>query len=270
MLFTSRLRVIIQEEAGSDDENDELQILPTDNLIVSAKIEDDVSYLEVYVYEASEDNLYVHHDIMLPSQPLCVEWINYHTNSTVEDDGTRRGNMAAVGTFDPDIEIWDIDVLESIYPDTILGPGANKSESTLDEALPSKNKKKKKKKKKGVRGPDEHHHVDAVMCLSSNRLQRNLLLSGSADTTVKLWDLAKGSSSSCVKSYTYHSDKVSAIQWHPTEAFYALSGSYDRVAIVADFRTTEGMVAKWKFDRDAEGVKWDPHDPNYFYVCLTS
>jgi len=269
MLSTSRLRLTIQDDAGSDDDREELQILPTDNLIVSAKIEDDVSYLEVYVYESSEDNLYVHHDIMLPSQPLCVEWINYNTNSTLEDDGTRRGNMAAIGTFDPDIEIWDIDVLESIYPDIIFGAAANKSQSSLHEVSPSKNKKKKKKKR-GISGPNEHHHVDAVMCLSSNRLQRNLLLSGSADTSVKLWDLTKGSSSSCVKSYSFHSDKISAIQWHPAEAFYALSGSYDRAAIAADFRTTEGMVAKWKFDRDVEGVRWDPHDPKYFYVCPIS
>jgi periodic tryptophan protein 1 len=174
--------------------------------------------------------------------------------------------MAAIGTFDPDIEIWDLDLLESIYPDTILGAGANKSSSSEPDPSPSKNKKKKKKKKGKKAGPNAHHHVDAVMCLSSNRLQRNLLLSGSADTTVKLWDLSNGSSSSCAKSYSYHLDKVSALQWHPTEAFFALSGSYDRVAIAADFRTTDGLVAKWKFDGDVEGVKWDPLDPNFFYV----
>jgi periodic tryptophan protein 1 len=220
----------------------------------------------VYIYESSEDNLYVHHDIMLPSQPLCVEWINYNTNSNIEDDGTRRGNMAAIGSWDPNIEIWDLDVIESVYPDTILGVGAGKSETTDINSSPSKNKKKKKKKKKTAKGPNDQHHVDSVLCLSSNRLQRNLLLSGSADTTLKLWDLTKGSSSSCAKSYSYHGDKVSAIQWHPTEAFFALSGGYDRVSVAADFRTTEGVVAKWKLAADVEGVKWDPHDPNYFYV----
>jgi periodic tryptophan protein 1 len=198
---------------------------------------------------------------MLPSLPLCVEWINYNVNTNVEDDGTRRGNMVAVGTFDPDIEIWDLDLLESMYPDAILGAGADKGKEVT---TPSK-KGKKKKKKRG-KGVNDKFHVDAVMCLSANRLQRNLLLSGSADSTVKLWDLTSGSSSSCVKSYSFHTDKISAVHWHPTEAFYALSGSYDRIVSAADFRTADGKGAKWNFDSDIEGVKWNPHDSNYFYV----
>jgi periodic tryptophan protein 1 len=249
---------LTQESGISDDEREELQILPTDNLILAAKTEDDVSYLEVYVYESVADNIYVHHDIMLPSLPLCVEWINYDVNTSAEDDGTRRGNMAAIGTFDPDIEIWDLDVVETVYPDAILGPGATKP--------PSSPSKKKKKKKKKTKGPNEHHHVDAVMCLSANRLQRNLLLSGSADTTIKLWDLSAGASSECVKSFGFHKDKVAGVQWHPTEAYYALTGSYDKTATVADFRTVDGKGAKWTFSADIEGVKWNPHDPNYFYV----
>jgi len=246
------------QEPEVDDEREELQILPTDNLIVAAKTEDDVSYLEVYVYESAEDNIYVHHDIMLPSLPLCVEWLNYNTNTSVEDDGTRRGNMAAVGTFDPDIEIWDLDVVETVYPDAILGAGADKS-----PAVPDK-KNKKKKKRKGV---NDQFHVDAVMALSANRLQRNLLLSGSADTTVKLWDLANGSSATCVKSFGFHSDKVSGLHWHPKEAYVALTGSYDKHVHAADFRTADGKGAKWTFDSDVEGIRWNPHDPNCFYVC---
>ena len=171
--------------------------------------------------------------------------------------------MAAVGTFDPDIEIWDLDTVESLYPNAILGSGADKGKA--DPSPTKKGKKKKKKKRKGV---NDQCHVDAVMCLSSNRLQRNLLLSGSADSTVKLWDLTNGSSSSCVKSYSFHKDKVSSLQWHPTEAFYALSGSYDRIVTAADFRTADGKGAKWKFDSDIEGVKWDPHDSNLFYVFI--
>jgi periodic tryptophan protein 1 len=257
---SSKFRPNNQEAAVSEDEREELQILPSDNLVVAAKTEDDVSYLEVYVYESAEDNIYVHHDIMLPSLPLCVEWLNYNVNTSAEDDGTRRGNMVAVGTFDPDIEVWDLDLVESMYPDAILGAAADKGNELHS---PAKKGKKKKKKQKVA---NDKFHVDAVMCLSANRLQRNLLLSGSADSTIKLWDLTAGSSSSCVKSYSSHKDKVSAIQWHPTEAFYALSGSYDRVVTVMDFRTTNGTGANWKFDSDIEGVRWDPHDPNYFYV----
>lgn len=258
----------MKDPGASDDEREELQVLPTDNLIVAAKTEDDVSYLEIYLYESAQDNIYVHHDIMLPSFPLCVEWLNYNVNTSVEDDGTRRGNMAAVGTFDPDIEVWDLDLVESMYPDAILGHGADKGKESevLENKEKDGKKKKKKKKKKRVGGVNDKFHVDAVMSLSANRLQRNLLLSGSADSTVKLWDLSQGSTSSCVKSYAFHKDKVSAVQWHPKEAFYALTGSYDRTVNAADFRTADGKGAKWTFNSDIEGLKWDPHNSNLFYV----
>jgi periodic tryptophan protein 1 len=208
---------------------------------------------------------------MLPSFPLCVEWLNYNVNSSVEDDGTRRGNMVAVGTFDPDIEIWDLDTVEGVYPDAILGLGADKgkedSTASTNGDKESKNQKKKKKKRKS-KGPgmNDKFHVDAVMCLSANPLQRNLLLSGSADTTVKLWDLKNGSTSACVQSFSFHKDKISALEWHPTEAYYALSGSYDRSVMVADFRIKDGSGARWSFQADIEGVKWDPLDSNLFYV----
>ncbi len=56
--------------ASDDDEREELQILATDNLLLAAKVEDEMAHLEVYVYEDAADNLYVHHDIMLPAIPL--------------------------------------------------------------------------------------------------------------------------------------------------------------------------------------------------------
>jgi periodic tryptophan protein 1 len=67
----------VQLGGGEDEEDEEIMIEATDNLLLACKTEDDVSHLEVYVYEEEEDNLYVHHDIMLPSFPLCLEWIDF-------------------------------------------------------------------------------------------------------------------------------------------------------------------------------------------------
>ena len=72
-----------------------------------------------------EDNLYVHHDIMLPSFPLCLEWLDFRLGRKVGTEGS--GNYIAVGTFDPEIEIWDLDTVDSMYPDAILGKQKKKS-----------------------------------------------------------------------------------------------------------------------------------------------
>lgn len=67
---------------AEDSDEDDLPIKPDDLLILAAKNEDDVSHLEVWLYEPATDdepaNLYVHHDVMLPAFPLAVEWLDLH------------------------------------------------------------------------------------------------------------------------------------------------------------------------------------------------
>lgn len=68
-----------------------MSIFPEDNLIVAAKTEDDMSQLEVFVYEDGEDNVYVHHDVMVPSFPLCLEWLDFKPGqSETESPGKER------------------------------------------------------------------------------------------------------------------------------------------------------------------------------------
>ncbi|KAI1382330.1 WD40 repeat-like protein [Hypoxylon crocopeplum] len=237
-------------EDEDDDDREELQILATDNLLLAAKVEDELAHLEVYVYEDEADNLYVHHDIMLPAIPLCVEWLDVPVSkNNVEKDSV--ANFVAIGTMDPDIEIWDLDTIDCMYPNAILGQGGNPQEE-----------KKKKKKKKSKKANDEYH-VDAVLSLAANRKHRNLLASASADKTVKLWDLH---TTKCAKSYSYHTDKVCSLAWHSVESTVLLSGSYDRTVVAADMRAPEAKAPRWGVESDVENVRWDPHDPNFFYV----
>lgn len=243
-------------DQDSDDEREELQILATDNLILAAKVEDEVAHLEVMVYEDESDNLYVHHDIMLPAVPLAVEWVNIPVG---KDAGSRTsGNFVAIGTMSPEIEIWDLDVVDSMYPNAILG----QEPDTTQQNGEGNSSKKSKKKKKKAKANDEYH-VDAVLALAANRQHRNLLASASADKTVKLWDLNTGK---CAKSYTMHKDKVCALDWHPTESTILLSGSYDRTVIATDMRAPDAIAPKWVVEADVERVRWDIHDPNFFYV----
>lgn len=59
----------------SDEDKEDFQIKPTDALIVAAKIENEYSSLEVYIYEEDKANLYVHHEIQLSAFPLALEWL---------------------------------------------------------------------------------------------------------------------------------------------------------------------------------------------------
>lgn len=244
----------------SDNEKEELQILPQDNLILAAKVEDEVAQLEVFVYEDEEDNLYVHHDIMLPALPLCVEWIDMPVGKNAGKK--MNGNYAAIGTMSPEIEVWDLDVVDSMYPDTILGQQPEESTEDAEVGQSRKKKSKKTNKKKKPKANDEYH-VDAVLALAANRQHRNLLASASADKTVKLWDLNTGK---CAKSYNMHTDKVCALDWHPTESTILLSGSYDRTVVATDMRAPDAVAPRWTVEADVEQVRWDIHNPNFFYV----
>lgn len=139
--------ITLQENDDEDEEREELQILATDNVIVAAKVEDEVAHLEVYVYEDEADNLYVHHDIMLPAIPLCVEWLDLPVGkdpNTVDPES--RGNYVAVGTFDPDIEIWDLDTIDCMYPNAILGQGGQAANA--DPGQDSKRRKNERSPEK--------------------------------------------------------------------------------------------------------------------------
>ncbi|CDS08143.1 hypothetical protein LRAMOSA02091 [Lichtheimia ramosa] len=241
--------ITLKNEDDEAEEMEEMRILPTDNMMLAVKTEDDVSQMEVYVYEREENNLYVHHDVMLPSFPLCLEWLDFHTGDKAGQEGS--GNYVAIGTFEPDIEIWNVDLVDAMLPQTILG-------SSNPATAGAKPKKKKSKK------ANSNYHVDAVMDLSWNKQHRNFLLSSSADTTVKLWDL---NNSTCVQSYNHHSDKVQAVAWNPVEATAFVSGGYDKSICVLDARSPNN-VTRWTIESDVESIVWDPHNPTNFYLAM--
>ncbi|EGF77331.1 hypothetical protein BATDEDRAFT_14153, partial [Batrachochytrium dendrobatidis JAM81] len=241
-------------DSDEDDELDEMRISPTDNLILAAKTEDDISHIEVYVYEESEDNLFVHHDILLPSFPLCLEWLDFPSGRNLGQ--STPGNYIAVGTFEPQVEIWNLDTIDSLFPDVILG------------ALPSSQTSAADKKKKGgplrtAKRSNAETHVDAVMAISWNTVQRNLIATGSADATVKLWDLNRPETATA--NYTPHRNKVQAVRWNKFEPAVLLTGGYDKRVCAFDSRAPD-TVAMWKLSADVECLLWDPMHSERFFV----
>lgn len=73
--------------------------------------------------------------------------------------------MIAVGTFLPQIEIWNLDVLDTVQPDIILGEVSNLEFDDMGNALPVKNFKKKadNQPRETLQG-----HTDAVLGLNIN------------------------------------------------------------------------------------------------------
>lgn len=127
-------------EDGADSEAEDDLIKPTDNLLLVGHVDDDASSLEVYVYNESENSFYVHHDFLLPSFPLCIEWLNY------DPESKETGNLCAIGCIDPIITLWDLDIQDTLEPAIKLGS--------------------KGKRKKGI---EKFGHTDAVLDLSWNK-----------------------------------------------------------------------------------------------------
>ena len=98
--------------SDSDEEKEDYTIRKSDNLIITATAEDDHSNLEVYLFDHKTSDLYVHHEIILGAYPICLEWLNKWQD--------KKSNFVIVGTFLPEIEIWNVDS-EACEPAAVLG-----------------------------------------------------------------------------------------------------------------------------------------------------
>lgn len=232
------------DDIDSEEEED-TEIKADDAVIVCARNEDDVSQLEVWVLEDLTDNglnMYVHHDIIIPAFPLCTAWLDCPLK------GGEKGNFIAVGSMEPAIEIWDLDIIDEVLPSVVLGGIAAKK----------KGKKKSIKYKKGS-------HRDSVLSLAWNEEYRNVLASSSADKSVKVWDV---STETCILTMNDHVDKVQAVAWNPFNPQILLSGSFDRSVILKDVRQPSHAGLKFSVADQVESLKWDPHAENSFLVSM--
>lgn len=241
-----------------EDEVDDLTIRSTDALIIAAKSGEDASMLEFHLLEddPSDDeedgpyipHVYVHHDLVLPALPLCAAY----TRLVVGEDNL---NLVAVGMFTPGIDIWDVERVNNLEPLVSLGGYEGEEDLTGAAAAAaaargsSKKKKSKKKPKLRLR---EGSHKDAVMSLSWNIVQGEYLASGSADSTVKVWDIE---SAHCACTLQHHTDKVQSVAFHPSNAETLLTGSFDKTVHVVDVRQ-QASVLQWAVDTDVESCHW--------------
>ncbi|PWN28413.1 WD40 repeat-like protein, partial [Jaminaea rosea] len=275
----------IDGQDDDDEEREALEVLPSDNLLISAKTEDDVSLIEAHVYapvteEAPEgSSLYVHHDLLLPSFPLCLEWLSHSpaaaSSSTNTNGATRasQGNYLAVSTMDPEIEIWNMDIIDGLVPSAVLGN--REASKAWEKQAKKKGTGKKKRRELAVRPNSPHHHTDAVLCLSWNPFVPNLLASSSADGTVKLWDLDAAPKEhgglEALRSFEgLHSDKVQSVAWNTAVRSVLASGGYDGQVKIFDVRQPGVVICSVKVDGEIEKVRWNPWRCNNLLVSLDS
>jgi periodic tryptophan protein 1 len=251
------------EFEDSEEEKEDYTIRKTDALIVAATAEDDHSNLEVYIYDHKTSDLYVHHEIILSSYPLCMEWLSTHRSERV--------NYVVVGTFLPEIEIWNLDK-EDCEPIYTLG-------GLSQDQLKDKKKKKKtlsslaKPEKVAIGSHSETTHTDAVMSLSLNPFQSEYLASGSADNTVKIWDLEELQCKANLANL--HKNKVQLVRWNLKNEQLLLTGGYDRVVNVVDVRERPLGTASQKYRlkkevKDLETGSWHPFSEHNFVLTTES
>ncbi|XP_050074520.1 periodic tryptophan protein 1 homolog [Anopheles maculipalpis] len=242
-LHLSTVAVIDPTENIQDDEDSDAEdeiIKPTDNLILVGHVQNDSASMEVYIYNEEEGSLYIHHDFLLPSPPLCIEWLSFDPGSD------KPGNMCAIGCMEPIITLWDLDIQDSIEPVCKLG---------------SKGSRKKNLPKLG--------HTDAVLDISWNKHLEHILASGSVDQTVILWDLEEGIPHTTIRDFE---EKVQTLLFHPKRAETLLAGSCDGKVKVFDCRSTtdeSSSYKKWDLGGEVERVCWD-HFNEYCFVASTN
>lgn len=220
------------EEVESDDEEEleDTTFKPTDLVFTVACADAQAPRLDLYVYDEPEDNMYVHHDMEISAFPLCSSWLT---------DGTM--SMAAVGTMLPFIEIWALDVMDSVEPAIILG-GCERQANNYSKKTLRRNLK-----------PDSHK--DAVLSVKWNTVAQNIIASGSVDHTIKLWDLNQGGV--CLGTYA-EPNNVQSLDWHATEANLLLSGGFDAHMVLRDCRQPDQTAQRYTLPDMIEHVEFVP------------
>ncbi|KAL6007138.1 hypothetical protein ACLOJK_032634 [Asimina triloba] len=269
------------KDDDDDEEIEDMTIKPSDAVIVCARNEDDVSHLEAcdggsifYLFGYMKN-----HEMMV------------------------AGNFIAVGSMEPAIEIWDLDLIDEVQPHIVLGGISEK-------------KKKGKKFRASVKYKKDSHK-DSVLGLAWNKEIRNVLASASADKTVKNgntiefgWEAGMHyemvilylAVEKCRHEQDEHeTTTVQSVAWNCHVPELLLSGSFDHSVVMRyqftsvplvsmnhhlleilenyqgavfnrarqmDMKAPSQSRAKWSVTADVESLAWDPHNEHFFVVSL--
>ncbi|XP_015763042.1 PREDICTED: WD repeat-containing protein 5-like [Acropora digitifera] len=106
-------------------------------------------------------------------------------------------------------------------------------------------------------------HSNYVFCCNFNP-QSNLIVSGSFDESVRIWDVKTGK---CLKTLPAHSDPVTAVHFNRDGALI-VSSSYDGLCRIWD--TASGQCLKTLIDDDNPPVSFVKFSPNGKYILAAT
>jgi len=238
-----------------EEEKHDMVIRDRDLTLLATRSDEDASALELYIFEDHDEdgggtNLFIHHDVFLPAFPLCLAWSGAARVSSCKSD-----SIAAVGTFLPNIDLWNLNDLETIEPVATLGGyviDPRKANSTLASG--------------GMPPLVEGSHSAAVMALSWNPLDAEYLASGSADHLVKCWDVE---SCHCVQTLGHHKGKVQAVDWHSHRRGLLLTAGFDSKAFAVDARSS-GDGISFELQSEVESASWKHFVPDTDQFLVTT
>lgn len=218
----------IQVDDSSDDEEN-YAIKPSDCVLLAAKIEEEGSSLEVYVYEEAKFNLYVHHEVILSAYPVALEWL-YCDFNRGEGGAFPRANIAVVGLMNSAIELWNLDVLDDVEPTAVVG--------------------------------GKQAHTDSITNLALHPSRPNVLVSASADKTMKFWDLQTNKLLTDFKSV---GEEIQNVMWDSKDEAVLYAYGPQNILRIFDARGPK-EVAKVKLGFGVENFCQSPKAPEKLFV----
>lgn len=252
---TTILDNIIDDD--DEEQRDQFQLVNTDRMLVCARSAE-LGFIDCLVYNGQTDDFFFHHNMLITSIPLCTIYLDF---SPLGNGAS--GNYCAVSTCSTEIEIWDLDTLDAISPVLTLG-GLQEINLKPKKSVPY-NHYLNNKRTKHVPLPGSHK--DHVLTLSWSPLHRNILASGSADETIKLWDL---NTAKCIVTFSnvHSGGPVSCVAFNPfCPGLLASTCIGDRkVAMISAMESTPVPKVLTVLKTDPEQLDWLTED----LLCCTT
>ncbi|SOV16595.1 rRNA processing WD-repeat protein, putative [Plasmodium gaboni] len=233
---------------------DELNIEENDSIVINGKIYSDMGTIEIHIFNYDEDIFNIYDDVIIDNYPLCIE--------AIYQSYFNEKNILAVGTLNPSIQLWDINNIDMLEPLHFLGDDEMK-------ILKKKNKKKRKLKNnnnihnekenvKNISKQEIKGHTDCVTSLNSSKLLPSLLVSGSKDSTIKLWDLNNLNN---LHTFSFHKKKINNLSFHSKDKNILFSTSSDKTLKIYDIRQNK-VALDIHLSNIPEATIWNTHEEN--------